>query len=61
MKITPDIVDKFDKQVRQMYPTCIMSKIGENILIWTNDYARVATLNIVEGTPKLTMERPRKT
>jgi hypothetical protein len=50
MKI--DEIEKHDQTVRKSYPNAQMLKQTEDLLIWFDDYGRIAILTNFEGRVK---------
>lgn len=49
MNLTVEIIQKYDKIVREKYPVAQMRKILPSELTWVNEYATVAILKALNG------------
>ncbi len=49
MNLTVEIVQKYDKIVREKYPVAQMRKISSSELTWANEGVIVATLKTLDG------------
>ena len=48
MNLTVEIVQKYDKIVREKYPVAQMRKISPSELTWVDSYVTIATLKVLK-------------
>ena len=49
MNLKVEDIQKYDKLVREKYPTAQMKKVADDFLTWTSDYVIVAKVRTVKG------------
>lgn len=60
MHLKYEDIEKYDKLVRRHFLLAQMRKVGTKKLIWTEGYARVATLEALEDCIKFKFEKGTK-